>query len=67
MLQDKQYEEKEAQGWIQKITEDSIAELVEMNDGQLKYIVQCYLVQMRNGGIHGTSAVHWDKAADGIF
>eukprot|EP01066_Platyproteum_vivax_P001191 Platyproteum_vivax@DN11388_c0_g1_i1.p1 len=58
------YNPKDVQNWVDRLSNDVIERLQDMNDS-FKYIVSVAILQKNGAGYHTSVSCYWETATDG--
>lgn len=59
------YNDQLSNDWSNKICEDAIEQLTELNK-PFKYIINCVLMQKNGAGLNSSTSCFWDTGNDGV-
>ncbi|KAF0699812.1 Aste57867_9653 [Aphanomyces stellatus] len=67
VLKDKTYHPVDAPAWVHDITYGCLQSLKGLADGAagFKFLVNCTIVQKKNGGFHTNTSCFWNPETDG--
>ncbi|CAK4084255.1 unnamed protein product [Aphanomyces euteiches] len=67
VLKDKTYHPVDVSVWVQEITSSCLQSLKNVADGAagFKFLVNCTIVQKKNGGFHTNTSCFWNAETDG--